>query len=171
MPRTQKFFTRFHDRRRRVIHRGLRGAFRGSPRLRMNNSRNRIRRRDAAGEGTQGSERTAQPRRATGTRLQPRRSPGVGWRGWFGWRYRRARSKARVAPTPAKAGVDGSGTELRYTGEVPSPVSGAGAVGPPPRICPPVTTVNSGHCHHESGKPDACAWAKSAPEATFQTRT
>ena len=43
MPRTQIFFTAFHERRGRVIHRGLRGAFRVSPRPRLNNSGNRIR--------------------------------------------------------------------------------------------------------------------------------
>src|SRR5690242_13458682 len=43
MPRTQNFFTAFHCRRAKVIHRRLRGAFPGSPHRRMNNFGNRIR--------------------------------------------------------------------------------------------------------------------------------
>src|SRR3954452_13640944 len=43
MPGPQNFFTSFRFHRRRVIHRLLWGASRGSPRTWMNNSGNRIR--------------------------------------------------------------------------------------------------------------------------------
>src|SRR6266853_4191765 len=42
MPASQNFFTGFHFRRRTVIPRRLRGAFRGSPHQRLNNCGDRI---------------------------------------------------------------------------------------------------------------------------------
>jgi hypothetical protein len=74
-----------------------------------------------------------------------------------------------AAANVAKAKTEGSGTELRKTGELPKPASLAGGVGPAPVGRFPVITLNRGDCHHESGKPDALAWEKETPEAVFQT--
>ena len=77
-----------------------------------------------------------------------------------------------VKPRQESASAEGSGTELRNTGEVPSPVSGPGNVGPPPPPNGfPVCTGKTEDCHQELGKPDAWAWAKEAPDAVFQTST
>src|SRR5436190_15243227 len=69
----------------------------------------------------------------------------------------------------ANANVEGSGTELRKRGEVPSPTNGCGGNGVPKGL--PVSEVNKGDCHQESGKPEALACEKEAPEAVFQTST
>ena len=74
-------------------------------------------------------------------------------------------------PRQANASTEGSGMELRKTGEFPRPLSVAGGVGPPPVNIFPVTTVNKEDCHHESGKPEAWACGKEAPLAVFHTST
>ena len=78
-----------------------------------------------------------------------------------------------VKPRQESASTEGSGTELRYTGEVPSPTNGNGGPGPaPPKLLGfPVKFMNTGDCHHESGKPEALACEKEAPEAVFHTST